>query len=152
MNTYLWTHPLYHVHHHNGALTQTNCGGHLAGEVHMSRGVNQVNQELFLICGGTTEYSDKGSFPTSLYFYQPCSNLQHFFIWQLQGLQNIQHICLKLPTIQNNPSAHKFLLYSFNKHYQFEKISIFRLVTCCEFMYMYNVQFNFYSICTCTSI
>ena len=124
MNTYLWTHPLYHVHHHNGTLTETNCSGHLAGEVHMSRGVNQVNQELFLICGGTTEYSDRGSFINMLKFTRNKLVSNHFFIWQLQRIQNIQNICLRLPTIQNNPSAYKVLLYSFNKHYQFKKNSV----------------------------
>lgn len=45
---YLWTHSLHSIHYDDGPVTQTHSGGHLGGEVHVTGGVDQVQQVLLV--------------------------------------------------------------------------------------------------------
>lgn len=47
---HLWTHSLHSIDHHNGPITQPHSCGHFRGEIHMTGGVDEVQQVLLISC------------------------------------------------------------------------------------------------------
>ena len=46
---YLWANTFNYINNNEGAITESGCRGYFTGEVHMTRGVDQVNKVILII-------------------------------------------------------------------------------------------------------